>query len=75
MMTKLRPLLLDLHCVFANIGNRLDSLSLTLHNRVKNLGVVFNSELLFDKQINSVKGSFFHLRYITNLNSSSQRRT
>ncbi len=42
--------------------------ALTLHNRVKNLGVVFDSDLLFDKQINSVfKGGFFHLRSIVKL--------
>lgn len=35
---------------------------------VKNLGVIFDSELKFDQQINAVvKNSFFHLRSISKL--------
>lgn len=35
-------------CV-TNIANQLGTQSLTLHDRIKNLGVIFDSDLLFDK--------------------------
>ncbi len=37
-------------------------------SKLKNLGVIFESELKFDRQINAVvKNSFFHLRSISKL--------
>lgn len=40
-------------CV-VNITRQLGTLSITLHDRVKNLGFIFDSYLLFDKQISAV---------------------
>jgi len=43
--------------------------------QIKNLGVIFDSLLLFDKQIGAViRGSFFHLRSITKLKHLLSRK-
>ncbi len=48
----------------------LGPLQANIHSHVKNLGVVFDSELKFDKQINSVvSASFFQLRGLRKLKS------
>lgn len=48
-----------------DIVNQLSSLSSNVHDCVKNLGVIFDSNLSFDKQISAVvKCSFFQLRSI-----------
>lgn len=50
------------------IANLLGPLAPYLHSHARNLGVIFDSALKFDKQINSVvKGCFFHLRNIAKL--------
>ena len=47
-------------------NNHLGPLALNLHVHARNLGVIFDPALKFDKQINSVvKGCFFQLRNIT----------
>lgn len=46
----------------------LGPLTSNVNTQVKNLDVIFDSELKFDKQINTVeKGSFFQLRGIAKL--------
>ena len=50
------------------IANLLGPLAPYLHSHARNLGVIFDSALKFDKQINSVvKGCYFHLRNIAKL--------
>ena len=50
------------------ISSSLTSLSTFIKPYVKNLGVLFDSALKFDKQINSVvKGSFFQIRQISQI--------
>lgn len=45
-------------------------LSNNMHGDVKNLGVIFNSEIHFDHQVNSVvKTSYFQLRKLSKLKS------
>ncbi len=50
------------------INNQIGSLSANSHAHVKNLGMIFDNGLKFDKQISAVvKNSFYHLRSISNL--------
>ena len=50
------------------IANHLGPLVLNLHTHARNLGVIFDPAVKFDKQINSVvKGCFFQLRNIAKL--------
>lgn len=52
------------------LATNLGPLSSNLHTHAKNLGVIYDSALKFDKQINSVvRGSFFQLRAIAKLKS------
>ncbi len=54
------------NALFSSLG----PLQANIHTHVKNLGVVFVSELKFDKQINSVvSASFFQLRGFRKLKS------
>lgn len=53
-------------CLKGNLG----PLSPFIKSQVRNLGVLFDTELKFDKQINAVvKGSFFQLRAVAKLKS------
>lgn len=51
-----------------DVGRFLRPLSSNVHTYAKNLGVTFDSSLIFDKWINSaISISFFHLRSITKI--------
>lgn len=51
-----------------NLAGNCGLLFNNIHSFVKNLGVFFDSEMRFDRQVNSVvKSSFFHLRKLSKL--------
>ena len=52
------------------IANDLGPLITNVHDHVKNLGFIFDTNLNFEKQISTVvRGSFYHLRNIAKLKS------
>ena len=51
-----------------HIINNMGTLSTLVKHKVNNLGVIFDSDLKFNSQVNSVvQTSFFHLRTITKI--------
>lgn len=51
----------------AHILAHLGSLASNVYKQANNLGVIFDSEVKFDKHVNAVKPGFFHLRRIAKI--------